>query len=232
MSTPLSQPGTSQQALSDAANAATGGQPQGNGQQQHGGGQGQQSGGTDMGFPAETPVKDMSVEQQLAYYKHQNRQADNKLSAFKGVTPQQVQQMQQQLDEQANAKLSADQKAVKDAEKAARAAADAEWRPKYQASELKSLASQVLKGEQLKSFMAVTDPAKFAGEDGEIDEEKVMGHLTAIFGADGGQGQQPGNGGQQQHQQPSWGQHSGGTGGQIRPGEAGRAEAAKRFKTT
>ena len=65
--------------------------------------------------------------------------------------------------------------------------------------------------------MAVTDPAKFAGENGEIDEEKVKGHLNALFGA------------AQQQQQRQWGQHSGGTGAPTTPGAAGKAEAQKRF---
>lgn len=173
----------------------------------------------------------MTDAQRAAYYKHHNRQAESRLNAFKGVTPEQLQQMQTELQELKDGKLNADQKALKDAvTKAAndaRSAADAEWQPKYQASELKSLASTVLKGEQLKSFMAVTDPAKFAGEDGEIDEEKVMGHLTAIFGTGGEQGgQQQASSGQQQ---PAWGQHSGGAGAPVRPGDAGRAAAEKRF---
>lgn len=218
------------------ASAAASGQSGQNG----GAGQSEQqqaSGGTDRGYPENTPVAEMTDAQRAAYYKHHNRQAENRLNAFKGMTPEQVQQMQTRLQELEDGKLNADQKALKDAvTKAAndaKSAADAEWRPKYQASELKSVASQVLKGEQLKSFMAVTDPAKFAGDDGEIDEEMVMGHLTAIFGVGGQQGgqQQSGNGHQQQ---PSWGQHSGGTGTPVRPGEAGRAEATKRFgaKTT
>ncbi len=175
----------------------------------------------------------MTDGQRAAYYKHHNRQAEGKLSAFRGVTPEQVLQLQQENESLRNDKLSADEKALnaatKKAEEDARAAADAEWRPKYQASELKSLASQVLKGEQLTSFMAVTDPAKFAGEDGEIDEEKVMGHLTAIFGGTGQQQGQQSGGGQQQ--QPSWGQHSGGAGAPVRPGQAGKAAAEKRFGT-
>jgi hypothetical protein len=187
---------------------------------------GQQSGGADKGFPENTPVKDMTVEQQAAYYRYHNRQADNKLSAFKGVTPQQVQEMQQRLDQFENAQLTADQKAIKDAQKAAREAADAEWRPKLQTAQLRSIASEVLKGDQLNAWLAGMNPAAFAGENGDIDQEKVMGHLTAAFGVSGqDQQQQSGNG----HQQPpAWGQQSGGTGAPSRPGEAGKAAAIRR----
>lgn len=192
-------------------------------------GQGNESGNADKGFPENTPVAEMTHEQRAAYYKHQNRQTDNKLAAFKGVTPEQVAQLQQENETLKNDKLSADEKALKEAtQKAgddARAAADAQWRPKYLASELKGVAAGVIKDqEQLASFLAMTDATKFAREDGELDHEKVMGHLTALFGG-GGQGQQSGNG----QQQRSWGQHSGGTsGGPHKPGEAGRAAAQQR----
>lgn len=215
-----------------AAGAATGQQQPGNqGSQQQNGGQSDhgQSGSSDKGFPENTPVKDMTVEQQAAYFRYQNRQTDNKLSAFKGVTPEQVQQLQQENETLKNEKLSADQKAIKEAEKAARTAADADWRPKLQTAQLRAIASDVLKGDQLNAWLAGMNPAAFANENGEIDQEKVMGHLTAAFGVgDQGQQQQYRNG---QRAAPSWGQQSGGTGMPARPGEAGRAAVAQRHGT-
>jgi hypothetical protein len=202
--------------------------PAGQGSQQQNGGQsdqGQQSGGADKGFPENTPVKEMTTEQQAAYYRYQNRQTDNKLAAFKGVTPQQVQELQTELEGLREKSLSADQKAIKDAEKAARAAADADWLPKLQTAQLRAIASDVLKGDQLEAWLSGMNPAAFAGETGEIDQEKVIGHLTAAFGgSDQGQGQQS-NG---QRQAPAWGQQSGGTGAPSRPGEAGKAAAIRR----
>lgn len=179
----------------------------------------------DKGFPENTPIAQMTDAEKANYYKFQNRQTDNKLAAFKGVTPEQVQQMLQENEQLKTAQLSATDKALKEAaDKAAadaKAAAEADWRPKYQASQLKSAASQVIKGEQLDSFLAITDPSKFADQNGEIDEEKVIGHLTALFG--GGQQQQ------QSRQQPNYGQYSGGSGQFTRPGDAGKAAAEKRF---
>lgn len=187
----------------------------------------QSPGNTDKGFPENTPVAQMSDAEKAAYYRYHNRQAENTLKSFKGVKPEDVSAMQQELEALRNEKLSADQKAIKEAEKAARAAAEAEWRPKLQTSQLRAIASEVLKGDQLNAWLSGMNPAAFAGENGEIDEEKVIGHLTAAFGV-GGQ--------DQQHQQPqrSWGQYSAGNGyPPERPGAAGRAEAAKRFgKTT
>ncbi|ANW64008.1 hypothetical protein BCA37_10740 [Mycobacterium sp. djl-10] len=182
--------------------------------------------GSDKGFPEGTAVKDMTPEQQAAYYRFHNRKAEGQLSAFKGVTPKQVQDMQAELEGLRDKQLTADQKAIKDAEKAGRAAADAEWAPRLQTAQLRSIAGEVLKGDELESWMFGRNAAAFAGDDGEIDREKVMGILTAKYGGD--EGQQPGN-----QPPPVWGQHSGGSGAPpAKPGEAGLAAAQKRFKTT
>lgn len=189
----------------------------------------QQSGASDTGFPPNTPVAEMTDAQRAAYFKHQNRQSDNKLAAFKGVTPEDVSKMQAKLQEMENAQLSASDKALKEAATnaaaAAKAEADAAWRPKYQQAQLKSIAAPIIQDkDRLNAFLETTDATKFAGEDGEIDTEKVMGHLTALFGTT-----QQGNQ-QQQQQRPAWGQHSGGT-PPARPGETGRAAVERRHRT-
>lgn len=93
-------------------------------------------------------------------------------------------------------------------------------RPPSSAEQLKEVASQVLSGGQLDAWLSGVDPAKFVNGDGEVDEEKVMGKLTALFGVQHDQA-----GGQQRS---SWGQHGGQPPG-TSPGAAGRAAAAKRF---
>ncbi|MCV7354488.1 hypothetical protein [Mycolicibacterium fluoranthenivorans] len=208
-----------------------GGQQQGaeGGQQQNGGQQSGAQSGSDKGFPDNTPVKDMTVDQQAAYYRYQNRQTDNKLAAFHGFTPQDVNAMWSRLEELEGEKLTSDQKAVKDAtEKAAaeaRAAAEAEYRPKLDQASLRGIAAGFLSGDQLEAFVATTNPAAFYGESGDVDTDKVIGHLTALFG-----GQQQQRSGVKQ-QAPVWGQHSGGQ-PPLRPGEAGKAAADKRFGTS
>ncbi|MCT7361222.1 hypothetical protein [Mycolicibacterium llatzerense] len=201
--------------------AGAGTAPDGGGQQQVT----QQPSGADAGFPANTPVSEMTDTQRAAYYKHHNRQSDNKLAAFKGVTPQDVDAMQAKIQELENAQLSATDKALKDAATQAsmdaKAAADAEWLPKLQAAQLKSIAAPILNdAERLNDFLEMVNPANFVGENGEIDEGKVATKLKSLFGAQSQQQQQPAR---------NWGQHSGGTGTPATPGSAGKAEAAKRF---
>ncbi|WP_141772474.1 hypothetical protein [Mycolicibacterium neoaurum] len=167
----------------------------------------------------------MTADQQAAYFRFQNRQADNKLAAFHGFTPQDVNAMWTRLEELEGERLTADQKAIRDAtERAAaeaRSAVEAEFRPKLDQAALRSAAAGLLTGEQLDSFVATTNPAAFYSDGGqEVDPSKVSAHLAALLGT-----QQPRPVGQKP---PAWGQHGVGS-PPSRPGQAGTAEAAKRF---
>lgn len=150
---------------------------------------------------------------------------------LRGDKEKQKQQLEQaaadreELERLRNEKLTADERALQEAvEKAqaeARSAAESEWRPKYQTAQLRGIAGSIIKDpDRLESFMSITDSSKFVGEDGDIDQEKVMGHLTAIFVAN-----------QPPPSPRQWGQYSGPGNPPKEPGEGGKAEAAKRFGT-
>lgn len=179
---------------------------------------------SDRGFPEGTPIATMTPEQQVAYWKHYARQHENTVKAFDGLTPQQVADMKAKLETLETEKLSADEKAIKaareEASTAAAEAAKAEFLPKLQAAEVKSIAAEIIKGDQLKTFLSVINPAAFVGDNGEIDESKVMGALTGMFGAPQQPMQRWQNAGQFAPAPPPG-----------RPGESGRAEAARRFGT-
>lgn len=177
----------------------------------------------DRGFPENTPVQEMTDAQKAAYFRHQNRKSEGLLKNYKGVTPEQIQQMQAELDTLRGEKLSADEKALEEAKKQAaddaRHAEREALTPRLLRAELKGIASQVLSGDKLTAWLDDIDPSKFTNSDGEIDEEKVMGKLTALFGVQS-----------QETPRRNWGQyaHSGAAPG-SKPGDAGRAEAKKRF---
>ena len=84
-------------------------------------------------------------------------------------------------------------------------------------TQLMTVASEVLQGDQLAAFMAVADATKLAGHDGQIDADAISGHLRTLYGI-AEQPQQPAN----------WGQHSPTGGPPSMPGDGGRAEAARR----
>ncbi|WP_156673183.1 hypothetical protein [Mycobacterium sp. E3251] len=91
-------------------------------------------------------------------------------------------------------------------------------RPPTSSEQLKTVASQMLSESQLQSFMAIADPRKFAGANGDVDEGKVKSYLDAFFGAG-----QPPNG-----QAPDYGQGSALGGPVSLPGNEARAALKKR----
>jgi hypothetical protein len=102
---------------------------------------------------------------------------------------------------------------------------DADWaaltarvRPPSSAAQLKEIAGRVLSGPQLDAFVSVANLKAVAGENGDIDETKVMGVLTGMFGVADDSGPAHQDFGQYRQPPPMPG-----------PGDRGRAEAAKRF---
>lgn len=72
------------------------------------------------GFPANTPVKDMTPEQQVAFHQAKARKLEDRLKAFGGKTPEEIAQMQADLDAARAASQSAEEKAIQDAKQAGR----------------------------------------------------------------------------------------------------------------
>jgi hypothetical protein len=82
--------------------------------------------------------------------------------------------------------------------------------------QLRDIVGQVIPEEQADSFVQYVRLDAFTDEDGEIDQDKVMGHLTAIVVA------------RTPPQPPNWGQTSGNPPPQ-QPGAAARAQLKKRY---
>ena len=142
---------------------------------------------SDKGFPADTPVAEMTTEQQLAYYRHHNRKSGDVLKQFGGITPEQAKQAIAEAEQLRQSQLSDNEKAIEDAKTAAATSAAEEATSKWAPKVLRSTAGRFIEGDQLESFLAITDAKSFI-KDGEFDEEAVVGHLTGLFG---GSGKQP-----------------------------------------
>lgn len=179
------------------------------------------------GFPKQTAVEDMTPEQQAAYWKYHARKHETAVKAYAGKTPKQVAELESQLAALQAERMTAEEKAVAEAvsqaTEATRAEVAQEWQGKYRTARLEAIAGRILDDDQLKSFMSIVDTSKFIGEDGEIDKEAVMGHLTAIYGQPK---QRQFGAGLPQH--VNWGQH-----GSQPPAPSGAAlglaEAERRF---
>lgn len=150
----------------------------------------------DKGFPEGTPLAEMTDAQQAAYWKHHARRHEDTVKGFKGLTPQQVAELQAENDSLKTERMSADEKALKaardEAFKQAQQEAQAQYLPQIQRSAVQSIASGIVSGDKLNAFLDIISPAlpdgKFQpptavlGEDGQVSEEKVMGYLTAMYG--------------------------------------------------
>lgn len=178
----------------------------------------------DKGFPEGTPLSEMSDAQKAAYWQHYARKHEDTVKGFKGLTPQQVADLQAENESLKGDRLSADEKALKaareDAAKQARAEAEAQYLPQIRAAKVQSIASQIVQGDKLNAFMEVVDTSRLLGEDGQVDDAKVMGYLTAMYGGDAPSGPRWQNFGQFTPPPPP-----------TNPGGGGKAELNKRFGT-
>jgi hypothetical protein len=90
-------------------------------------------------------------------------------------------------------------------------------RPPTSNQQLETEAAKIISDpDQLKSFMAIANPKAFANEIGDIDPDKVKGHLTAFYGAN------------EPRPQRNWGQASGPPGPPSQPGDQARAALKRR----
>lgn len=76
--------------------------------------------GAGAGFPANTPVKEMTPEQQAAYWQDKARKHEDRVKAFGGKTPEEIAQLQAELDAARSASQSAEEKAIQDAKQEGR----------------------------------------------------------------------------------------------------------------
>ncbi|MFE5290201.1 hypothetical protein ACFRAQ_35060 [Nocardia sp. NPDC056611] len=182
----------------------------------------------EFGFPDETPLAEMTTEQQLAYWKHKSRKHED---AAKGKSPAaEVQKLNDRIAELEREKLSDDQRVQADAIEAAKAEAAQKAReellPQLREAQLRGYASIVLTDQKkLDRWLGTTNAGAFLGEDGELDGSKVVEYLRDMYGvAEEKEKTPPPNG--QRH--PNWGQGQGG-GTQLKRGDHGRSEAARRY---
>ena len=138
------------------------------------------------GFPSDTPLTQMSVEHQAAYWKHMSRK--HEATAKNAPKADEVEALKAQLEALQAQSQTAEEKASAEAVAAAREEAAKEERarimPLLHETQIRSYAQTVVSDPlKVNAFMAMTDASKFVGEDNLIDGAKVVESLTALFGA-------------------------------------------------
>lgn len=173
----------------------------------------------DRGYPLNTPVADMTAEQQIAYWKYHSRKHENALKDAGDL--EELRARAARADELEAQHATESQKAAKKAADEAVAAERKRLAPSLVAAEFRAAAKGVLTDEQRDALLEDLDLTKYLTAKGEVDVEKVTNKVAAFAPpADG-----------KQRPFPDLGQGKRG-GGPTRKGAAGAAEADRRFPKT
>lgn len=149
----------------------------------------------DKGFPANTPVKDMTDAQQAAYWKDKSRKHEGRVNAMSDYD--EMKQKAAELDQLKDAEKSADQKAVDDAVKQALAAKETEWAQKLAATKVAAELRALLHMKTPEDMAAIIEPlnlSNFLTSDGEVDTDKVTQYASKFTTGDEKGGRWPGIG--------------------------------------
>lgn len=178
---------------------------------------------TDSGFPANTPIDQMTADQQTAYWKHQARKHEDRVKALDGLTPEQLAELRAKADRQEamEHELASDaEKRERAARKEAAAEAEAKYLPKLARAHIEGTANGRVPTDALSAALEYLDLNKFVSN-GDVDTDKVRAFVDSIA---------PATGNQQQQQRSGPSSSGQGTRARValKPGDAGRAAAIKR----
>lgn len=135
-------------------------------------------------FPADTAVKDMTSEQQTAYWKHQARKHEDRAKAFDGLTPEQVRKNAADLEDLRKKNLSADERAIEDAVERGRSEANGKAAVKVADTALR----MALRGRLVDGSTLLNKPSFVKDGEADIDaiEKWVDDNSTPKDGQGGG----------------------------------------------
>ncbi|WP_157978318.1 MULTISPECIES: hypothetical protein [Nocardia] len=189
------------------------------------------------GYPDATPLAEMDIAEQAAYWKHQSRKHEARASRANtgALSPEEAQALRDQIAQLEAAALTDEQRAQADqvntAVEAARAAERAALLPMLHEAQLRGYAGTIIKGERLEGFVGTVAVEKFLNEAGEVDGAKVVEHLSRLFGAP--EDAETTTAVTPAATYPDMGQGKTGAGvNKVPAKDAGIAEAARRFAAT
>lgn len=134
------------------------------------------------GYPLNTPLTEMTVEQREAYWKHRSRKHEDawKSVSERNLTPEQILENQKELDTLRQAQMDDHEKAIAAAKKEAAADAAREYAPRLARAAVESaLARAGVPAEQIDGEVRWADLSKFLTQKGEVDADKVTEFASA-----------------------------------------------------
>lgn len=136
------------------------------------------------GFPEKTPIKDMTIDQQAAYWKHQARKHEDRVRTMSDYDA-----LKAERDELKSKTQTADEKALEaakaEATTAATTAERAKLAPKLVTAEFKAINAGRIDADKLKDVLDGLDYTKFLTPEGDADADKVKRFVDGIAPADG-----------------------------------------------
>lgn len=160
------------------------------------------SGESAKGFPANTPVADMTPEQQAAYHLHQSRKHEDRAkgwqSAFPGKTAAEIKAIVDAAEANRRNTLTLDEKTIEDAKNQAREEATREYGPKSVRAAFDLLLGDMPEQER-NDEIDLLDLSKFLKENGDVDTAKVRQFAQKIAPPVKDEGTQRRNYGQGKH---------------------------------
>lgn len=151
------------------------------------------SGTTDTGFPADTPVADMTEGQQAAYYRHQARKHEDRYKDWQrtlgGKTAAEIAAERDELERLRASSRSEAENAVEEAKRTTRAEVTQQYGTRLVAAEFKALLTHV-PDERREQIIGGLNLTSYITESGDVDTDKVKSFAAAIAPADTGVGGQ------------------------------------------
>jgi hypothetical protein len=138
----------------------------------------------ETGFPAGTPLEQMSSDQREAYWKHQARKHEDRNKAYGSLTPEQVTELRAKAKRADELDLELGTTADKAAAKAADEA-KTETRNQYQPALIQArldaaAARAGVSEEDLAKAVEFADITKFLTDDGQVDTDRVKAFVATI----------------------------------------------------
>lgn len=146
---------------------------------------------TDRGFPANTPVAQMTPEQHAAYERHQARKHEGRATEYRtasgGRTPAEVKAALEEYDALKRDTMTERERAVEDAKREARESTAREFGTKSVRTAFE-LALRNLPEQDRKDFIEDLDLSRFLTDSGDVDTAKVLTRAEKIAPTDKDQG--------------------------------------------
>ena len=144
--------------------------------------------GTDLGFPPNTPVVDMTLEQQVAYHKHQSRKHETRSREWQqltgGKTPEQIKADLAAAEKIRQDSLTDQQRQVEEAKNSTRAETVKAVGASAARTVLEiSLGHDAEKNDQ-SALLDTLDMSKLVNEDGTVNTAKVTALIQQISPSD------------------------------------------------